>query len=50
MSPTWSKPSNMPADLSLFPDDIAYAERIQARPRYKAAKAVDSALIAEMKK
>jgi glutathione S-transferase len=29
---------------------VAYAERIQARPKYKAAKAVDSALIAEMKK
>ncbi len=29
---------------------VAYAERIQARPRYKAAKAVDNALIAEMKK
>ena len=29
---------------------VAYAERIQARPKYKAAKAVDSTLIAEMKK
>ena len=29
---------------------VAYAERIQARPRYKAAKAVDNALITEMKK
>jgi glutathione S-transferase len=29
---------------------VAYAERIQARPRYKAAKAVDNALIAERKK
>ncbi len=29
---------------------VAYAERIQARPQYKAAKAVDNALIAEMKK
>ena len=29
---------------------VAYAERMQARPRYKAAKAVDNALIAEMKK
>ncbi|HEX8057349.1 MAG TPA: glutathione S-transferase family protein [Novosphingobium sp.] len=29
---------------------VAYAERIQARPRYKAAKAVDNALIAEMKR
>ena len=29
---------------------VAYAERMQARPRYKAAKAVDGALIAEMKK
>jgi len=29
---------------------VAYAERLQARPAYKAAKAVDNALIAEMKK
>lgn len=29
---------------------VAYAERMQARPKYKAAKAVDNALIAEMKK
>ncbi|WP_260922677.1 glutathione S-transferase family protein [Novosphingobium sp. 9] len=29
---------------------VAYAERLQARPAYKAAKAIDSALIAEMKK
>jgi glutathione S-transferase len=29
---------------------VAYAERMQARPRYKEAKAIDSALIAEMKK
>lgn len=29
---------------------VAYAERMQARPRYKAAKAVDNALIAEKKK
>jgi glutathione S-transferase len=29
---------------------VAYAERMQARPRYKAAKAVDNALITEMKK
>jgi glutathione S-transferase len=29
---------------------VAYAERMQARPRYKEAKAVDSRLIAEMKK
>lgn len=29
---------------------VAYAERIQARPRYKAAKAVDSKLIEERKK
>jgi len=31
-------------------DFVAYAERIQARPAYKAAKAIDNALIAEMKK
>lgn len=31
-------------------DFVAYAERLQARPRYKAAKAIDNALIAEMKK
>lgn len=29
---------------------VAYAERIQARPAYKAAKAVDNALIEEMRK
>lgn len=29
---------------------VAYAERIQARPRYKAAKAVDNKLIEERKK
>jgi glutathione S-transferase len=29
---------------------VAYAERMQARPAYKAAKAVDAALIAEMKR
>jgi glutathione S-transferase len=29
---------------------VAYAERMQARPRYMAAKAVDNALITEMKK
>jgi glutathione S-transferase len=29
---------------------VAYAERLQARPAYKAAKAVDNALIAEMRK
>jgi glutathione S-transferase len=29
---------------------VAYAERIQSRPQYKAAKAVDSKLIGEMKK
>ena len=29
---------------------VAYAERVQQRPAYKAAKAVDNALIAEMKK
>ncbi|MBA3054932.1 MAG: glutathione S-transferase family protein [Sphingomonadales bacterium] len=29
---------------------VAYAERVQARGAYKAAKAIDSALIAEMKK
>lgn len=29
---------------------VAYAERIQARPRYKAAKAVDNKLIEELKK
>jgi glutathione S-transferase len=29
---------------------VAYAERCQARPAYKAAKAIDNALIAEMKK
>jgi len=29
---------------------VAYAERLQARPAYKAAKAIDNALIAEMKK
>jgi glutathione S-transferase len=29
---------------------VAYAERLQARPAYKAAKAIDSALIAEMRK
>jgi glutathione S-transferase len=29
---------------------VGYAERLQARPAYKAAKAIDSALIAEMKK
>lgn len=29
---------------------VAYAERLQARPQYKAAKAVDNALIEEMKK
>ena len=29
---------------------VAYAERLQARPGYKAAKAVDNALIEEMKK
>ncbi|MDR2856295.1 MAG: glutathione S-transferase family protein [Novosphingobium sp.] len=29
---------------------VGYAERIQARPGYKAAKAVDNALIAEMRK
>jgi glutathione S-transferase len=29
---------------------VAYAERIQARPAYKAAKAVDNALIEQMRK
>jgi glutathione S-transferase len=29
---------------------VAYAERIQARPSYKAAKAVDNALIEGMRK
>jgi glutathione S-transferase len=29
---------------------VAYAERVQARPAYKAAKAVDNALIERMKK
>ena len=29
---------------------VAYAERIQARPAYKTAKAIDHALIEEMKK
>jgi len=29
---------------------VAYAERIQARPAYKAAKAVDNALIEATKK
>lgn len=29
---------------------VAYAERLQARPAYKAAKAVDNALIEEMRK
>jgi glutathione S-transferase len=29
---------------------VAYAERLQAREAYKAAKAIDSALIAEMRK
>lgn len=29
---------------------VAYAERLQARPAYKAAKAIDNALIAEMRK
>jgi glutathione S-transferase len=29
---------------------VAYAERLQARPAYKAAKAIDHALIEEMKK
>jgi len=29
---------------------VAYAERLQARPAYKAAKAVDNALIQEMRK
>lgn len=29
---------------------VAYAERMQARPKYKAAKAVDNKLIEEMKK
>jgi Glutathione S-transferase len=32
------------------PSFVAYAERCQQRPAYKAAKAVDNALIAEMKK
>ena len=31
-------------------DFVAYAERLQAREAYKAAKAIDNALIAEMKK
>lgn len=31
-------------------DFVAYVERIQARDAYKAAKAIDNALIAEMKK
>ena len=29
---------------------VAYAERLQARPAYKSAKAIDNALIAEMRK
>jgi glutathione S-transferase len=32
------------------PAFVAYAERLQARPAYKAAKAIDGALIAEMKR
>lgn len=36
--------------LPPLPSFAAYAERCQARPAYKAAKAVDNALIAEMKK
>jgi glutathione S-transferase len=32
------------------PAFVAYAERCQARPAYKAAKAIDNALIAEMRK
>jgi len=37
---------------SLPPNEafVAYAERLQARPAYKAAKAIDNALIAEMRK
>jgi len=31
-------------------DFVAYAERLQARAAYKSAKAIDNALIAEMKK
>ncbi|KHK91451.1 glutathione S-transferase family protein [Novosphingobium malaysiense] len=33
-----------------LPSFVGYAERCQARPAYKAAKAIDNALIAEMKK
>lgn len=29
---------------------VAYAERLQARPAYKAGKAIDNALIEEMRK
>ena len=29
---------------------VAYAERLQERPAYKAAKAIDNTLIAEMRK
>lgn len=36
--------------LPPLPSFAAYAERCQARPAYKAAKAIDNALIAEMKK
>jgi glutathione S-transferase len=32
------------------PAFVGYAERLQARPAYKAAKAIDNALIVEMKK
>lgn len=32
------------------PAFVAYAERLQARPAYKAARAIDNALIAEMRK
>lgn len=32
------------------PAFVAYAERLQARPAYKAAKAIDNTLIAEMRK
>ena len=40
-------------NFGIFPPNeafVAYAERIQARPAYKAAKAVDNELIERMRK
>jgi len=32
------------------PEFVGYAERLQARPAYKAAKGIDNALIEDMRK